>query len=486
MKIGHFCLQSLMRFHFVHDLELIQANLDAGHQVHVIHSGKRMRFSDTTWHVDYRDRLPSEMSCFRAGIALLDGEVALHSVDQLALDADEYPEFQQTEWPEFDSHAALDQFRFGAHDCGNAVRSSLISHLRNTEADTKKHAEWIRRALDTSVLVYLAAKAFIQKYKPDRVYAFNGRMATFRGVLRAAQEAGVECVIHERGATLERISLSKNTMPHDIYWRQQEILRHWEEDSTPLTEKREIGEAFYRKTRDKQVFNWHAYTQGQRVDWLPAEVKQAPRVYSIFTSSEFERYAMPQYYRYLLHDSQLQGIQDVVALLKEIHFDGALCIRIHPNSHNEKPNLFGSLQREIQEDFVHVLAADSPADTYALIDASEKVITFGSTVAMEAAFWGKPSVSFATNPYENLGAIYQPTTRADARRLLAEELAPKGYENCVKYGYYYSTFGQRLRHSTVEGLFDLRFKGQRIRESFAFRKLVKPYHKLRAKLRRAA
>jgi hypothetical protein len=348
-----------------------------------------------------------------------------------------------------------------------------------------KYKKWITRALETSIKVYLAAKAFIKCYRPQRVYVFNARMATFRGVLRACQETGVECIVHERGATLDRIGLSINTMPHDIYWTQKEILRQWADDDAAEEQKREIGKSFYQKKRDKHVFDCIPYTQHQERNRLPAGVEQYKRIYSVFTSGEFERFALPQYYQYLLHQSQVEGILDVARMLRENGFDGVLCIRIHPNSHNERPNLYRALRRQLNDNFIQVIPATSVVDTYALIDASDKVITFGSTVAMEAAYWGKPSVSFATNPYQNLDAIYQPADRKDALRLLLDNLQPKGQMDCIKYGYYYSVFGRPLRYSQVTGVNALAFKGRMIAPGFWYSRVRRHWHKLRNCLRAA-
>jgi hypothetical protein len=484
VTVGYFSLQSLWRFHLVHELELMEADLEQGCDVHVIHPGKSLRFSDTSPRKDHALRVPVELSRLRYGLSLLSGRVTRHSVDQLL-----EPSADRVVVPRWKSanggRAALGDLRFGGHDCGNAVLSSLIWHTRNTAVDLGEYEPWIRRALDTSIKVYLAAKRFIEIFRPDRVYVFNGRMATFRGALRACQELGVECLVHERGATLDRIGLTPNTMPHDIFWVQQEILRHWEASNEDESTKREIGRAFYQRKRGKQVFNWKVYTEKQESNRLPSGLDAGKPVYSIFTSSEYERFALPQYYRYLLHDSQLEGIRDLVSILRDHHFEGTLCVRLHPNSHDERPDLLEGLRRSVAEDFVRIIPADSPVDSYALIDVSDKVLTFGSTMAMEAAYWGKPSVSFATNPYQNLDAVYQPADREDAVRLIVEPLPAKGGLDCLKYGYFYSTFGRKMRYSEARDLSSLTFKGRAIRETYVYRHVGRRYHKLINRFRRS-
>ena len=433
-----------------------------------------MRFSDTHRKDDYRIHLRGDLRCFRDGIRLLSRNVQVHSIDELAYEADDLASVRSFQWPTFQHHQELDNFRYEGHDCGNAVLSSLIFHTRDARVALEEHRKWIHRALETSIIVYLAAKMFNRVHRSDRVTVFNGRMATFRGVLRACQEDGVECLVHERGATINRVGLTKQTLPHDLLYRQQEILRHWPIDPAKEKSARKIGKSYFERKRAKQVFNWSVFTEPQREGLLPRGLEDTEPIYSIFTSSEYERAGLPQYFRYYLHDSQLSGILDIVKILKDNHFRGALCIRIHPNSHDEKPSLQASLSRELSDSFVKVIPADSPVDTYALIDASEKVISFGSTVSMEAAFWGKPSILLATTDFEHLDSTYRPLDRPDLVRLLTSSLLPKGKSGCFKFGHYYSTFGRSLRYSEDFGLHDLAFKGTRIRKRLFREKAIRP------------
>ena len=460
MRTGYFCLQSLWSIHKAHDLELIQTDLEAGHDVHVVRPSAALRFSDTAPWDGSRRRLRDELRCFWTGMNLLDRAVEIHSVDSLLRGHAWTDEWRNAHVPQLRSREELDSFRFHGHDAGNAVLSSLMWVRRDTQVDPSQHRDYVERALDTSVKVYIAARAFIEAQRPDRVVLFNGRMATFRGVLRACQETSTPCWVHERGATLDRVCVAENTMPHDTDWIARQIVETWQRAPQSEEEKRAIGGEFYRRKRNKDGFNWIAYTEHQQPGRLPFEPDEGRPVYSIFTSSEFERFALRQYYRYLLHETQLEGILDLARILEQHRFAGLLVIRIHPNSAGEQPSLQQALERQAAPDFVRIVGAESAVDTYALIDASDKVFTFGSTVAMEVAHAGKPSISFATSPYQRLDSVYQPADREEALRLVLDPLEPKRNDDTLKYGYYYSVFGRPLRHAEPLGLSRLRFKGE--------------------------
>jgi hypothetical protein len=460
VRVGYFCLQSWWPLLFGQALDLIQQDLDEGHEVHVVRPSKAMRYSDTS-RFDVTARwYRRELRQFWTGMDLLSPAPAVHSVASLARSHPLSRELRELRVPRFESHAALDAFRFHGHDAGNAVLSSLVWSLRDTDVDLELQRDFIERALNGSILVYIAARALIDKLKPDRVVVANGRMASFRGVLRACQETGTECLVHEVGAELDRVELAKNTMPHDTGWIARQIAEAWKNSDHSIDEKRAIARSFYERKRSVGSSRWGEFTEGQEKGRLPFRESEGQPVYSLFSSSECERIALSQYYRYPVHESQLAGIIDVIRILEVNDFPGLLCIRLHPNSVDDKPSLLAQLEGRVKQDFVRLIPADSPVDTYALIDASEKVFTFGSTVSMEAAYAGKPTVSFASSSFEQLDSVFHPQDRDEVVRLVSKPLEPQLTEDTLKYGYFRSVCGSPLRYARPTDLKSCYFKGK--------------------------
>ena len=83
MSVAYFCLEPYWIYHFVHELDLIEEDLEANRKVHVIRPGSLMRFSDTHRKDDYRIHLRGDLRCFRDGIRLLSRNVQVHSIDEL-------------------------------------------------------------------------------------------------------------------------------------------------------------------------------------------------------------------------------------------------------------------------------------------------------------------------------------------------------------------------------------------------------------------
>ena len=113
-------------------------------------------------------------------------------------------------------------------------------------------------------------------------------------------------------------------------------------------------------------------------------------------------------------------------------------MRIHPNLAQvefayhtalyDLPKLYKNLT---------VIAATAPCSTYDLLDAAEKVIVFGSTMGVEAAYWGKPTILLAGAFYHELDVCYAPKTPEEIYPLIeCKDLPPKARDGAIKYGYY--------------------------------------------------
>jgi hypothetical protein len=83
-----------------------------------------------------------------------------------------------------------------------------------------------------------------------------------------------------------------------------------------------------------------------------------------------------------------------------------------------------------------VIPPESIVSSYALMDACEKVITFGSTTGVEASYWGKPSILVGRAYYEMTGACYHVRDKEELVRDLNDHLEPKDKLGAIKYGYF--------------------------------------------------
>ena len=106
-----------------------------------------------------------------------------------------------------------------------------------------------------------------------------------------------------------------------------------------------------------------------------------------------------------------------------------------------------------------MLPPESPISSYALLDACEKVFSFGSTMGMEATYAGKPSVLLSEAYYRMLGAVYEPENPEEVKKCLLDRLHPKPFEATLPYGFYSRHRGEELRYSEPWGPWRMLYKG---------------------------
>ncbi|MEM4235387.1 MAG: hypothetical protein QXU75_09635, partial [Candidatus Methanomethylicaceae archaeon] len=122
-----------------------------------------------------------------------------------------------------------------------------------------------------------------------------------------------------------------------------------------------------------------------------------------------------------------------------IHF----YVRCHPNMLDSQASIFQSLEN----DFVTVIKPKDKVSTYTLLQNCAAVLTFGSTVGIEAVYYGVPSILIAGKAmYEKLGGTYQPKSHEELVSMLMSDLLPMDKTPAYKYGYYMKTYGILYKH----------------------------------------
>jgi hypothetical protein len=109
---------------------------------------------------------------------------------------------------------------------------------------------------------------------------------------------------------------------------------------------------------------------------------------------------------------------------------------------------------------LHVIPAESPVHSYSLVDASDVVITYGSTVGIEASYAGKVSILMGRAVYEDLDVVIKPDSHAEMVEILLSMVKghnPElpsgrklGYTKFVLYSLYH---GKSFNYVLPTGLF---------------------------------
>ncbi|HRA00782.1 MAG TPA: hypothetical protein PLJ62_11320 [Thermoflexales bacterium] len=403
---------ALWRPHFEIDLELVQRRLDEGCAVTIL----TCRGDLPTCEPNEQHRAGICHSCmyrFRQGVKWLgDKNAKVENFYRLS----PIQQNSVNEWRAKDFGAmTLAEYRaieMDGSDIGRAAYSSLVSMLRDPEPDLRQHAAFARDNLLTALISHYALTNHLEEKRPDEFVIFNGRFAALQPALRAAQKLGISTLVHEQANALSRIYVTRNTSVHDIETAANNIERIFAESPLPYADKKEIAQKWFEDRRQSKNKGGIHFVKDQREGLLPQTWNAGAFNVGIFVSSEDEFASLTEWVN-PHYASQNDGIRRVLeSFATEPGF--RFYVRMHPNL----AKLDNAQTRELtriatQNANVEMIPAESPISTYGLLDACDAVITYGTTVGIEALFAGKPSFLMGRCFYERLPGLMRPASHEE-------------------------------------------------------------------------
>lgn len=459
--------------HFETDLEIAQRHIDLGDHVDLVLCDAELPSCQLNPHHELR-RCVQCVSRSLQGGSQLSSKAPVFGI-LASLRPEDSAEIARL--PKgFVNQDALRNFSFDGFDAGLATLSSLIDFARTPEFDTQQHAALVHRTLVASVATFLAVRRILAGRHYDRAYIYNGRWSMMRSAVRACESSGVPYYTHERGTDFRKFALYKNVLPHDKLDFQIQADRVWKRAS-PDSQAHSIARAFFDERRRRVEKNWFSFTKHQEVGRVPADWDRDCRRIVLYSTSEYEFAAIGEGTEGKIFPTQVDGMRRIASLLSERSPGAHLWVRVHPNDDNPE-----SFRRWIRAATglpnVTLVLPGEKIDSYAMLDGSERVLTFGSTVGVEATYWGKPSICGDFSFYDGLDAQYEAADEEGVIELLCRpNLVPKARENALKFGYYLNTFGENFLHFSTAEISDYEFKSP-----FRGRCLKPDYSDLRQRL----
>ena len=359
----------------------------------------------------------------------------------------------------------LKKYFYKTYDSGLATASSLVSFARDHEPNLLNHKDFIAKGLFTGAYLYEVFQLVLNQIKPDLTLLFNGRFIENRPLLRVCQEKKLDFATHERGGKLNTFLFRYNSIPHSLQTISQEIENLW---SIGSEDKYQIGASFYNKRIKRVEDAWYSFTKNQQEGRLPESFhKKTGKIITIFNSSLDEYEGLEGFGPYF-YDNDNEGIKAICESLSN-NVDVKLYLRVHPNLKgfdNSQNRFLKDLQSKYSS--LEVIAAEDSIDTYALINASDIVVVFGSTVGAEAAFAGKNVVLLGQAAYQDLNCFVKPKNHLE----LIDVLTNKDYkfpeinhEDTLKYGYWNESFGMEYKYYEPKSIAEGTYRGNKIEMS---------------------
>lgn len=342
---------------------------------------------------------------------------------------------------EFDSLKELNKIEYKGFEIGYGISSYYISLTRNLNPlITPK----LRRILDdwlecSMKYADIADKLVTTEY--DKMYIVNGRLFDSKPFQEIAFARGVYVLLGESYTSIDgqvvRMNFD-NVRVHSVKGNCDNIRTFWDSSKIPIEERRKIAASFYEKRANSIKTDDKIYTAGQQKGLMPNDWDNNKVNIGIFNSSEDEFAAIGgEFEKNNLFDSQMSGIRFLLENVKDpsIHF----YLRIHPNLMNIPYKYHKDLYK-LPEEFsnITVIPGNSPVSSYSLMQACDRVITFGSTMGVESAYAGKTSMVMRPCFYYYLHVNFVPKTKEEVLDFVYGKIPyTPDKEDALKYSYYY-------------------------------------------------
>lgn len=321
-------------------------------------------------------------------------------------------------------------------DIGFAILSNAYNYTLGDTIDIKKDIASLEKSIKSVLFAYLAAVELIKDLKPGIIVLWNSRMAETRAFLRAAESSGIPFVVTEMGSDRFKWHKYYNTTPFDKRYRHIDVFNFWKSSNPDLARIQSIE--WFKSRRMASLKKQQNFNINQKRGLVSSLIPNGKKVISIFTTTWREFVALDDNWNLPFGLTQVDATKQLLDQIRPLKDDYHIIIRLHPNQVNapievDKFKLF-------QNEYVSILGPEDPTDSYALIDLSDVVITFGSTVGIEATFWRKASILCAPSFYDSMEVSQYCTKPNDVVEfILNKRVFP--WENTLPYGYYYANFG---------------------------------------------
>jgi hypothetical protein len=464
-NIGVFSTHPLWPSHLETDLEIIQREIDEGNEGYMFHCDSCIENCEIIWNMANKKGIESseirQKTCDTCitkqtkGFSLLKGSFIKNSL----ISVEEKNKIYELDDFFLTDREKLKQLVIDEHYAvGWAILSSLISSYRNPFIDVSLYKKELKKLYQDCSRIYFSTKAYIKKYNLTKIYAFNGRLSYTRGILDAATAMNIDCYVHERGSNFDKYCTFKNHTIHNIKQITERVREAWDMEND-IVKKEKIGSQFFKDSENNVGGSWSTFLDMQDPSLLPPNWDKTKYNIALFTSSEDEFMSISSEWDNPFFKSQLEGldfVSDFISKQDTIH----LYIRVHPNTKHMAKDYIESLNKLSEYKNVTLIGFDSSISSYQLLKHSNKIVSFGSTMGMEAVYRKKPSILLGKASYYYLKGPYIPADISEIETLILDQnLPPASEEEAIKYGYFLKSFGINFKYYQATDYKSGKFRG---------------------------
>lgn len=425
-----------------------------------------LRLTEEGHQVDYLDLAPDHTSKLKVNSSLEmskwryrqpQGRISslLKSYGVRWVDIDSTYRYQQARWVPSSLDELL-RWQVDGRASGKIIAAAVSGALRESNFDPCAHKELVAFNIGEYQFASAVLAKYVSKSMPDLVLTTNDRYLTAATALSEARANGVDSLVIYWGDTDRKCA----TYEHSLYdfndWRSH-IRGAW---TSTCSSQRYLSAAA--RTLDSAADEGLPSTAAFRTCMGTQDLPSLPsdkKILTFFPTTPWEYSGLvtrPAGY----FENQIQAVR---ALLKELDFnEWVFVLRHHPPRDGDRSQAEPAIWDAIRaHPSLIEISADSGVDSYKLIDASDVVAVWVSTIGVEAIARGKPVIVMG-EPYwlDPAWGIAAPS----AKQLTALLNRPRHVEpqSLLPYLCYMQAYGSPLRHVSGVGADELRLHGKRV------------------------
>jgi hypothetical protein len=350
--------------------------------------------------------------------------------------------------PSINNSAEMSSFKYDNFPFGSHVISHLISINRDRNLPDQIIRDVGSNLLINSIAMYESLN-FLLPQDIEKIILWGGRRSSEAPIKFVAEKRELDLLFLEEGSSHDRYILT-NEDPF-VFDNFIKLVRNWEVDRIlkgELDVMLEEGSNYYldrRKGKNQEPsFVW--FNKGAKP--IPLIGNKEKRILAIFTSSDWEIAELGLATNSSISSEFANQYTSLTKILNDefIKENFEIVVRWHPNH-----RISGLFEKQAissvidgSSEVTHFRYTDS-FDSYQLVEMSDIVLVFNSTIGIEAAYLEKPTILVGNSNYAGLGSVYRPENMRELRNLLTGELGPLPNYGAILYGAYMKNRGTPLQ-----------------------------------------
>lgn len=350
----------------------------------------------------------------------------------------------------FTNQNVLKDFTFNDIPFGKMVLNQLVDKQQDIVIPESVLKLDARKLLVNSLKLYKSALNTLVKNEINEVYVWNGRRSSDGPVIYAAKELGLKCNTFISGSKPNRIWVLGDFI-HSIPANNEDLNRVVASElqssgrTVVVEQAKEIFDSFEKGTSAVPGIRFFGDKWKYSIESRQFENISKPRLV-IFTSSLWEFYST--YSSETVPEDFLNPYHSIEKICNDYFIlqNFEIIVRWHPNLSTS-----GFGEKELMNNTVlncphakHLLP-DSPFNSYQLINSADFIVTYGSTIGIEAAYRGKISILLGSATYKGIGAVYEPKSYLEFIEMLNKaDLGPLPITRAEDWAFWFGTLGSQF------------------------------------------